>query len=112
MPNERIGSTSNPTEIRVSTFEKSLGIISFKIPDNPLQTGQARQKMPEEFEEETEYFEIKATKDKVSALKTYGGQEIKKLARNLPDTAPVDDDDYKKLIRKRNNHFLPKKNTQ
>ena len=66
--------------------------------------------MPEEFEEETEYFEIKATKDKVSALKTYGGQEIKKLARNLPDTAPVeDDDDYKKLIRKRNNHFLPKK---
>ena len=39
--NEGIGSTSNSTEIRVSTFEKSPGIISFKIPDNPLQTGQA-----------------------------------------------------------------------
>ena len=49
-------------------------------------------------------------KDKVSALKICGGQEIKKVARNLPDTAPdEDDDDYKKLIQKLNNRFLPKK---
>ena len=35
----------------------------------------------------------------------------KKLARNLPHTAPVvGDDDYKKLKRKLDNHFLPKKN--
>ena len=34
----------------------------------------------------------------------------KKFARNLPETAPVvGDDDYKKLKRKLNNHFLPKK---
>lgn len=47
----------------------------------------------------------------MSALKIYGGKEIKKLARNLPDTAPViGDDDYKKLKRKLDNHFLPKKN--
>jgi len=47
----------------------------------------------------------------MSALKIYGGKEIKKLTRNLPDTAPVvGDDDYKKLKRKLDNHFLPKKN--
>ena len=47
----------------------------------------------------------------MNAPKIYGGKEIKKLARNLPETAPVvGDDDYKKLKRKLNNHFLPKKN--
>ena len=34
----------------------------------------------EDFEEETSYFEKTEIKDKVSALKTYGGSEIKKLA--------------------------------
>ena len=47
------------------------------------------------------YFEITEIRDRVSALKIYGGKEIKKLARNLPDTAPViGDDDDKKLKRK------------
>ena len=47
----------------------------------------------------------------MSTLKIYGGKETKKLARNLPDTAPVvGDDDYKKLKRKLDNYFLPKKN--
>ena len=47
----------------------------------------------------------------MNALKIYGGKEIKNLARNLPETAPVvGDDDYKKLKRKLNNRFLPKKN--
>ena len=46
----------------------------------------------------------------MSALKIYGGKEIKKLLRDLPDTAPVVGDDYKTLKRKLDNHFLPKKN--
>ena len=46
----------------------------------------------------------------MNALKIYGGKEIKELARNLPETAPVvGDDDYKKLKRKLDNYFLPKK---
>ena len=52
-------------------------------------------------------------RDRVSVLKGYGGKEIKKLARNLPDTAPVvGDDDYKKLKRRLDHHFLPQKNKQ
>ena len=85
-------STSNPTEIQVSTFRKSLRLNSFKILENPLlETGRAWQAWREDLKEETEYFEIKAVKDKVSALKIYG----EKKSRNLPDTAPVEDNnDY------------------
>ena len=34
----------------------------------------------EDFEEETLYFEITETRERMSALKIYGGKEIKKLA--------------------------------
>jgi len=45
----------------------------------------------------------------VSTLKIYGSREIKK--HNLPDTAPVvQDEDYKKLKRKLDGNFLPKEN--
>ena len=50
-------------------------------------------------------------RDCVSTLKIYGSKEIKKHAHNLPDTAPVvQDEDYKKLKRKLDGNFLPKEN--
>ena len=105
------GHAPNPAEIRVLSVGKSLKIEPFKIPENPLEVGRAWREWIEDFEDETSYFEITEIRDRVNALKIYGGKEIKKLARNLPETAPVvGDDDYKKLKRKLNNHFLPKKN--
>ena len=105
------GHAPNPAEIRVFSVGKSLKIEPFKIPENPLEIGRAWKEWIEDFEDETSYFEITEIKDRVSALKIYGGKEIKKLARNLPDTTPVvGDDDYKKLKRKLDNYFLPKKN--
>ena len=105
------GHAPNPTEIRVLSVGKSLKIEPFKIPENPLEVGRVWREWIEDFEDETSYFEITEIGDHVSALKIYGGKEIKKLARNLPDTARVvGDDDYKKLKRKLDNHFLPKKN--
>ena len=57
------------------------------------------------------HFEITEIRDRLSALKIYCGKEMKKLARNFPDTARVEeDDDYKKLKRKLESHFFPKKN--
>ena len=80
----------------------------FKIPDNHLKVGREWEEWIEDFEDEITYFEIR---DKISALKIYGGQELKKLARNLPDPPPIEvDNEYEKLKRKLNNHFLPKKN--
>ena len=102
----------NPApEVRVVTTGKSLKIGPFKIPDHHLEIGRAWEEWLEDFEEELSYFEIDEIQDRVSALKIYGGQEVKRLARNLPDPAPVvGDNEYKKLKRKLGNHFLPKKN--
>ena len=110
MPDTQAEGGGNPAEIRVCSAGKSLKIEPFKIPENPLEIGRAWKGWIEDFEEERSYFEITEVKDQVSALKIYGSQEIKNLARNLPDATPVvGDDNYKKLKRKLNNHFLPKK---
>ena len=92
------GNAPNPAEIRVFSVEKSLKIETFKIRENPWEIGRVWKQWMEDLDEETSYFEITETRDRVSALKIYGGKEIKKFAHNLPDTALVDgDDDYKKL---------------
>jgi hypothetical protein len=98
-------------EIKVLTTSKTLRIEKFRTPENRLEIGRAWEEWIEDFEEEAAFFEVNEIRDKVCALKIYGGQEIKKLARNLPDPDAVEgDDDYKKLKRKLDNHFLPKKN--
>ena len=56
------------------------------------------------FEEETQYFEVKSIRDKVCALKIYRWPEVKKLARNLPETAPVVDDNVFEKMRARMRH--------
>ena len=105
------GHTPNPIEIRVLSVGKSLKIEPFKILEQPLEVGWAWREWIEDFEDEISYFEITEMRDRVSALKIYGDKEVKKLTHNLPDTAPVvGDDDYKKLKRKVDHHFLPKKN--
>lgn len=111
MPTEEGASAASvPTEIRVLSVGKTLKVEPFKIPENHLEIGRAWEEWLEDFEEETAYFEITDVIDKVSALKIYGGLEVTKRARNLPEVTPwVGDDDYKKLKRKLNNHFLPKK---
>ena len=48
--------------------------------ENLLEIGQAWKEWMEDFEEETLYFEITETRERMSALKIYGGKEIKKLA--------------------------------
>ena len=107
------GHAPNLTEIRVLSVGKSLMIEPFKIPEQPLEVGRVWREWIEDFEDKVSYFEITEIRDRVSALKIYGGKETKKLSRNLPDTAPVvGDDDYKKLKRKVDPHFLPKKNKQ
>lgn len=98
-------------EIKVFTTTKTLSIEKFRIPENRLDIGRAWKEWLEDFEEEISYLEIDKIKDKVSALKIYGGPVIKKLARNLPEPAAEENDnDYEKLKRKLDNHFLPRKN--
>lgn len=102
--------TPNPTEVRVLSVGKSLKRGPFEIPENSLEVGRAWREWIEDFKDEALYFKITEIRDHVSTWKIYDGKEIKKLAFNLPDTVPVvGDDDFKKLKRKLDNHFLPKK---
>ena len=71
------GHAPNPTEIRVFSTGKSLRIEPFKIPENPLEVGRAGREWIEDFEDETSYFEITEIRDRVSALKIYGGKETR-----------------------------------
>ena len=91
---------------------ENLKIDPFNILNNHLEIGWAWQEWIKDFEEETSYFEITQIKNKVkSFVKIYGGSEIKKLVQCLPYQAPVaDDNKYRKLKRKLDNHLLPKKN--
>ena len=100
-----------PQEIRFLTSRKALKIEPFRILQNQLQVGRAWKEWLEDFEDEVQYFQKREVRDKVSALKIYGMPEIKKLARNLPAPAPVENDNnFEKIKRKLNNHFLSKKN--
>ena len=92
----RQGHAPNPTEIRVLSVGKSLKIEPFKIPEYPQEIGRAWGEWIEDFQDETSYFDITKIRERVNALKIYGGKEIKKLACNFPKTVPVvGDDDYK-----------------
>jgi hypothetical protein len=79
------GQAAEQNNMRVIATSKTLKIEPFKIPDNHLKVGRAWEEWIEDFEAEITYFEIREIRDKISALKIYGGQELKKLARNLPD---------------------------
>ena len=70
------GHAPNPSGIRVFSVGKSLKIEPFKIPENPLEIGRAWKEWIEDFEDEASYFEITEIKDRVSALKIYGGKEM------------------------------------
>ena len=67
----------------------------------------------EEIEREFRYFKISSAQDKKYVIIIYGGREIARLAKHLPD--PVDPhgklDEYKTLLTKLNEYFIPKKNT-
>ena len=112
MANNEGAAAANPAgNIHVFTTSKTLRIEKFNIPEDRLQIRHAWEEWLEDFKEEISYPGISEIKEKVSALKIYGGTEIKKLSRNLPETPTQDsDNDYTKLKRKLNNHFLPKKN--
>ena len=71
------GHAPNPTKIRVLSVEKSLKIEPFTIPENLLELGRTWRKWINAFEDETSYVGITERRDRVSALKIYGGKEIK-----------------------------------
>ena len=99
----------NPIDaIRVTTETRNLRSQPFVVPEDPCETGKAWEDCLEEIEREFRYFKITEPIDKKDVLIIYGGKELARLEKSLPD--PPDGDTYVKLRTKLNEHYLPRKN--
>ena len=94
--------------IRVVTETRNLRTQLFVIPDKTNAVGKAWQEWLEGIEREFRFFKISEAVDKKDAMIIYGGNEIARLEKSLPD--PEMGDVYTKLRTKLNDHFTPKKN--
>jgi glycyl-tRNA synthetase alpha subunit len=99
---------SAPTTVRVITETRNLRSPPFIAPEEPCATGNAWEEWLEGIEREFRYFKITDPVDKKDALIIYGGKQVAKLEKSLPN--PESGNPYEKLRTKLNNHYLPKKN--
>ena len=93
---------------QVVTETRNLRTQPFAIPDEMNAVGKAWQEWLEGIEREFRFFKISEAVDKKDAMIIYGGNEIARLEKSLPD--PETGDAYTKLRTKLNGHFTPKKN--
>lgn len=94
--------------IHVVTETRNLKAQPFAIPEDANTVGREWEERLEGIEREFRYFKITDAMDKKDALIIYGGKEIARLEKSLPD--PSTGDNYEKLKTKLNNHFVPRQN--
>ena len=99
--------------VTIINASRNLRALPFRPSEDQLTIGKHWEDWLEEIEREFRYFKITSTLDKKDAIIIYGGQEIARLERSLPN--PEDPhgelDVYKKLRKKLNDYFIPKRNT-
>ena len=98
----------DPVQVVVQTESRNLKIHQFTHTDDQTSIGVAWQDWMEELEREFRFFKITDPADKKDALIIYGGKEIARLAKSLPD--PAEGDAYEKVKNKLNTYYMPKKN--
>ena len=95
--------------MQVITATRNLKSQPFSPGDDPIATGKEWDDWLKEIEREFRYFKITEPLDKKDALIIYGGKELARLEKSLPN--PADDgNDYEQLRTKLNEYFKPKKN--
>lgn len=100
---------SDDTRTIIITETRNLRTLSFRHTEDQLLTGKAWEEWLEEIERKFRYFRINDPQDKKDALIIYGGKEIARLEKSLPD--PTGEPNvYQKLRKKLNTYFLPKRN--
>lgn len=97
--------------VTIITEGRSLRALPFRTTADQLSTGKTWEDWLESIEREFRYFRITNPTDRKDALIIYGGAEIARLEKSLPDEDPERDlDEYQILKNKLNAYFLPKKN--
>ena len=97
----------------ITTESWNLRALPFQITKDQLSTGKEWEDWLEAIEREFRYFKISNPLDKKDALIIYGGKEISRLKKSLPDPTGEDADslnEYEKLRKKLNDYFMPKRN--
>ena len=107
--------SSNPATVRVITESRNLRTQPFSPVEDPCVKGKQWEDWLESIERELRYFRVNEPSDKKDALIIYGGQEIARLEKSIPDPSGNDAsgapyNDYSKLVHKLNNYFKPKQN--
>ena len=93
----------------VTTETRNLRALPFLPTEDQLSTGKAWEEWLEDIEREFRYFRISNPADRKDAMIIYGGKELARLEKSLPD--PVGDlNEYEKLRMKLNDYFSPKRN--
>ena len=96
--------------ITVITESRNLRALPFRVTEDQLSTGKAWEDWLESLEREFRYFRIADASDRKDALIIYGGPEISRLEKSLPDPEDSGLNLYEKLRKKLNNYFIPKRN--
>ena len=106
------GAAVAAAEVRYVQAGIQLHIEPFHIPENKLNIGNEWEEWIEIFEEELQLQKVEDIDDKVTCLRRYGGKEIRKLVKHLPQPPAIENPEtnYEKIRRKLNLHFVPKKN--
>ena len=78
--------------IRVVTETRNLQTQPFVIPDETNRIGKAWEEWLEGTEREFRYFRITEAVDKKDAIIIYGGKEIARLEKSLPDPETADEE--------------------
>ena len=97
----------------ITTETRNLRALPFLITEDQLITGKEWEDWLEAIKREFRYFKIINPLDKKDALIIYGGKEISRLEKSLPDPTSEDAEslnEYEKLRKKLNDYFLPKRN--
>ena len=109
MPDTEQADAGAAAPVQVITATRNLKSQPFIPGDDPIVEGKAWDYWLEEIEWEFIYFKITEPLNKKDALIIYGGKEIARLEKSLPN--PTDGtNNYEKLRKKLNEYFKPKKN--
>ena len=98
----------NEVAATVVTERRKLLIQPFK-PTDRLSVGKAWREWLEEIEREFRYYRINTPNDKKDALLIFGGRELRRLDKYLPDLAD-NLDEYQKIRKKLNDYYLARRN--
>ena len=111
MPDTPEQQAAEAAPVQIVAETRNLRAQPFIPGDDQINTGKAWDDWIEEIEQEFRYFRITDPLDEKDALIIYGGKEIARLEKSLPD--PTDGlNDYDKLRKKLNDYFTPNKNKQ